>query len=110
MLMRKYFKGFTWLEALIWLAVALIASSLILRIFFAPELRIFENSFFESIGLGENLKYLILVPLSVWVYWRFFTREAAIAKERGVPIISKGTIIFSLCVLSLIMGLLVKDV
>lgn len=106
-LMRRYFNDFTWLEALIWLVIALVVSSLILRVFFPAEIRVFEYSFFESIGLRGNLKYLVLIPLSAWIYWRFFTREASIAKERGVPIISKGTIIFSLCALFLIIGLLV---
>jgi hypothetical protein len=57
----------------------LIAAALLLIIaarWFRPQLRQWEETFFEDIGLGGPVRFVILVPLFLYVVYRMHQRAA----------------------------------
>jgi hypothetical protein len=82
---------FTWIEIAITIAILLI----IARYYWARELLEFEKTFFSSLGLNENLKYIITVPVALLCYFSLFKREKEKANSQGKPIVSKYVLLFA---------------
>ena len=53
------------------------------RIIWADDVARFEDSLFESIGLGGGAKFLIIVPLAIWCTYWLFKRELGKAHKRA---------------------------
>ena len=100
---NKTFLRFTLIE---W-AVALLVLLILARLIWAEEAARFENSLFESIGLGGDAKYLITVPLGIWVCYRLFRREQAKAEQEGIKVVRPQVLAISLGLLALAIALLV---
>ena len=88
---NKILFQFTWVKILIAIATAMI----IARYIWARELIEMENQLFASMGINENWKYLITVPLAILLYYRMFQKESIKAKAAGKPVVSKSVILFS---------------
>jgi len=100
---NRTFLKFTLIE---WL-VAVIFLLILVRVFFAKEIGGFEDSLFTSIGLGGGGKYLVTVPLAVWIYYRLFRREQAAAKDKGIRVVRPIVLIGAIGVLILAIGAVV---
>ena len=102
-LWNRNFLRFTLIE---WL-VALVVLLVIARFIWAEEVADFENSLFESIGLGGDSKYLITVPLAIWVLYRIFKREQVKADLEGKKVVRPQVLIVSVGLLALAIALMV---
>jgi hypothetical protein len=93
--------------ALIEWAVALLILLIVARFIWAEEAVRFEDGLFEAIGLGNGAKYLITVPLAIWVLHRMFKREQVKAAEKGKAVVRPQVLIVSFGLLVLAIALLV---
>lgn len=99
---RTFFR-FTLIE---WV-VALLILLILARFIWAEEAARFEDSLFESIALGGGAKYLITVPLAIWIYYQLFKREQAKARQEGVKVVRPQVLVVSLGLLALAIAILV---
>ena len=99
---ERTFFGRTWIE---W-AVILCALLVIARVYWAAELRAAEDRFLQSHGIEPALKFLVVVPLAGYLYWRLFRREQAAARQAGRPVVSKTVVAVCGLLLVLAAGLL----
>ncbi|MDH4316746.1 MAG: hypothetical protein OEW68_18180, partial [Gammaproteobacteria bacterium] len=60
-----------------------------------------------SIGLGGGAKYLITVPLAMWVLYRMFKREQADARQEGKVVVRPQVLIVSFGILALAVAFMV---
>jgi len=100
---NRSFLRFTLIE---WL-VALVILLIIARFIWAEEVAGFEDSLFASIGLGGGAKYLITVPLAMWVLYRMFKREQADARQEGKVVVRPQVLIVSFGILALAVAFMV---
>ena len=77
---KKKLLPFTWIEYVIVLTLLLIFA----RFYWAQELYEFEQSLFVSLGISENYKYLVTVPLAALVFLDIYLREKRKAKGECV--------------------------
>ena len=101
-LWNRTFSRFTLIE---WL-VAVVVLLVLARFFWAEEILSFEDGLFESVGLGGGAKYLITVPLGIWVYYRVFKREQASAREKGIKVVRPQVLVVAIGLLALAIGIL----
>jgi hypothetical protein len=87
---------YTYLE----LVIASIIILMVARYIWARELIEAENVLMQSMGLPSYFKYFITAPLVAFMYYRIFQREKVKAKRRGVPLVSKGILIFAVAGIS----------
>lgn len=99
----KTFLRFTLVE---W-AVALLILLVLARLFLAEDAITLEDNLFQSVGLGGGAKYLITVPLAVWVLYRMFKREQANASQEGRVVVRPQVLIVSLVILALAIAFMV---
>jgi len=99
---NRTFLNFTFVEWLVALAVLLIVA----RFIWAEEAAEFSDRLFDSAGLGGGAKYLITLPLGVWICYRQFKREQAIAVQDGkkvvrpwVLLVSAGLLVIAIAIL-----------
>ena len=90
-LWNRAFLKFTLIE---WL-VALVVLLILARFIWAEEVAAFEDRLFASVGLGVGAKYLVLLPLGVWVYFRLFKSEHAIAEGQGKKVVRPWVLVVS---------------
>ncbi len=102
---NRPFLRFTLIE---W-AVGLLILLVLARFFWAEEAIKFEDSFFESIGLGGGAKYLITVPLAAWVLYRMFRREQAKADLKGRKAVRTPVLVVSIGILVLAIAFMVAS-
>lgn len=76
---NRTFLGVTLIE---WL-VAVIILMMLARMFWATELSGLENRLFASIGLDGAARYLVVLPLAAWVYYRLYKRAQFELREMG---------------------------
>ena len=100
---NKTFLRFTLIE---W-AVALLMLLIVARFIWAEEAARFEDSLFDAVGLGGGAKYLITVPLAVWVLHRMYKREQARAVQEGKVVVRPQVLVVSFGLLALAIALLV---
>ena len=87
--------------------VSIVIFLIVARLFWAEKAARSDNSFFESIGLGGGAKYLVTVPLGIWVCYRLFRREQAKAEREGIKVVRPQVLAVSLGVLALAIVFLV---
>lgn len=100
---NKTFLRFSLIE---WV-VALIILLVLARFFLAEEATRLEDNLFQSVGLGGGARYLITVPLAVWVLYRIFKREQADARREGKVVVRPQVLIVSLGILALAIAFMV---
>lgn len=89
--MKKIKSSYTWIEVVIVLAIMLIIG----RFIWAQELAEFENSFFLSLGISENIKYFLTVPLFGLVLYNYYKDGVRQVQGTGRKVISLPVIIFA---------------
>jgi hypothetical protein len=82
---------YSWLEAIVTVVILLI----IARIIWAKEVMEYENYLLAYIGISENMKYILTIPLAAYFYYRIYKKESIKAKANGTSVISKPVVIFS---------------
>lgn len=99
---QRTFLRRTWIE---WAVVACVLL-IFARVYWATELRAAEDRLLQSLGIEPALKFLVVVPVGLYLYWRFFKREHAAARQAGRPAIRKGVIVVCGLLLALAVALL----
>ena len=94
---NRNFLRFTLIE---WI-VALVALLVIARFIWTEKVVGIEHSLFESIGLGGGAKYLLTVPLAVWVLYRMIKREQVKADLEGKKAVRPQVLVVSIGILVL---------
>lgn len=97
---NKTFLRFTLIEWVVALPVLLILA----RLIWAEEAARFEDSLFESVGFGGGAKYLIIVPLAIWIYYILFKREQAKSRQEGVKVVRPQVLVIAFGLLALAIG------
>ena len=100
---NRVFLRFTLIE---WVVAALILLTLA-RIIWAEDVAKFEDTLFESIGLGGGAKYLIAVPLAIWCLYWLFKRELVRARQEGRKAVRSQVLVISLGMLALAIAVVV---
>lgn len=104
--MDMWNRTFLRLTLIEWL-VALVILLIVARFIWAEEVADFENSLFESTGLDGGTKYLIAVPLGIWVLYRLFKRERTKASFEGRNVMRPQVLAIAVGLLLLAAGFLV---
>lgn len=87
-------------------AVVLIVLLTIARVYWGTELRAAEDRLLQNLGVEPALKFLILVPVGLYAYWRILKRDAAEARQAGRPLVRKSVMLLCGLLLMLAAGLL----
>lgn len=99
----RTFLGFTGIEWAI-LAVILLA---VARFYWARELRAVEDAVFAWLGLDPPLQLIIIVPIAIYLAWRFFNRERIKASSAGRPVVRKSVLALCAGLLAIAAALLI---
>ncbi|MGI9249358.1 MAG: hypothetical protein ACR2QI_10105 [Woeseiaceae bacterium] len=80
---------------------------IVARFIWAEEAARLEDGLFEAIGLAGGAKYLITVPLAIWVLHRMYKREQSKAAQEGKAVVRPQVLVISFGLLVLAIALLV---
>lgn len=99
---QRTFLGRTWIEWAVLACVLLIVA----RVYWAAELRAAEDRFLQTLGIEPALKFLVVVPVGLYLCWRLFKREYVAARQAGYPPVRKRVIVVGCLLLALSVALL----
>jgi len=88
----RSFLRFTLIE---WV-VALVVLLFVARFIWAEEVVSFEDSLFESMGIGGGAKYFITVPTAVFLLYHLYRREKEKSGQGGQKLVRPQVLIISI--------------
>ncbi len=88
----------SWIGIIITSAICLVLA----RYIWAKEFLEFENGFFVGLGVNPNIKYILTVPVFLFILYGYYRRDAQRLAGTGKSVVSKKIAVFSGASLSLV--------